>query len=58
MDSLRRSLKAQLREANKSNAEYALILGINEIKTNSIVIKNLIKGKQFVVKQTSMMENF
>ena len=44
MDSLRRSIKAQLREANKSGAKYALILGDEEILSNTIIIKDLKKG--------------
>ena len=56
MDSLRRSLKAQLREANKSGACHALILGREEIESNSIVIKDLGKGNQVTVLQSSLIE--
>ena len=56
MDSLRRSLKAQLREANKSGACHALILGREEIESNSIVIKDLEKGHQVTVLQSSLIE--
>ncbi len=56
MDSLRRSLKAQLREANKSGAGHALILGREEIESNSIIIKDLEKGHQVTVLQSSLIE--
>ena len=56
MDSLRRSIKAQLREANKSGAKYALILGDEEILSNTIIIKDLKKGEQSTVEQTSLLE--
>ena len=55
MDSLRRSLKAQLREANKSGACHALILGREEIESNSIIIKDLEKGHQVTVLQLSLI---
>ena len=56
MDSLRRSIKAQLREANKSGAGHVLILGNDEIVSNSIVIKDLKKGQQMTLQQSSLIE--
>ncbi|MFN4111918.1 MAG: His/Gly/Thr/Pro-type tRNA ligase C-terminal domain-containing protein, partial [Ignavibacteria bacterium] len=45
-DLLDRSLKAQMREANRLNAKFALILGEDEFQKNSIVVKNLSTGEQ------------
>ena len=56
MDSLRRSIKAQLREANKSGAGHVLILGNDEIVSNSIIIKDLKKGQQMTLQQSSLIE--
>ena len=56
MDSLRRSIKAQLREANKSGAGHVLILGNDEIVSNSIVMKDLKKGQQMTLQQSSLIE--
>jgi histidyl-tRNA synthetase len=55
-DPLRRSLKAQMRDANKSGAKYALILGETEMETDSIVLKNLEKSEQETVSQKSILE--
>lgn len=41
-----RSLKAMLREADKIKAKYALILGEDELKEESILVKNLQVGSQ------------
>ena len=40
------SLKSQLRKADRIGAEFALIIGENELKTGKIKWKNLKKGKQ------------
>jgi histidyl-tRNA synthetase len=42
----RRSMKAQMREANRSNAHYAIIIGEDEVNENKVVIKNLHDGNQ------------
>ena len=45
-DMLRRSIKSQLREANKVGASYAIIIGDTELETNSVEVKNLENGEQ------------
>ena len=55
-DLLRRSMKAQMREANKSGAKFALILGETEMETDSIVLKNLKDGKQEIIQQKNVKE--
>ncbi len=46
VDLLRRSLKSQLREANKINAKYVIIIGDDEIKRNLVLLKNMQTGEQ------------
>ncbi len=46
MDFLRRSLKAQLREANRLHAHRAVVLGENEIQSGKAVVKDLTTGEQ------------
>ena len=35
------SLKSQLRRANKNNAKYVIIVGEDEIESNSVILKFL-----------------
>ena len=55
MDTLRRSIKAQLREANKSGAKYAIIVGEAEIKNNEVIVKDLQNGTQMKVPQSKLI---
>ena len=57
-DPLRRSMKAQMRDANKLRARYVLILGENELKDNTIIFKNLKTGKQESIKQEKIVKYF
>ncbi|MDW8019090.1 MAG: His/Gly/Thr/Pro-type tRNA ligase C-terminal domain-containing protein, partial [Chloroherpetonaceae bacterium] len=43
---LRRSLKAQLREANRMQAKYAVIAGESELQSGKFQLKNLQTGEQ------------
>ncbi|MFQ6612261.1 MAG: histidine--tRNA ligase [Fidelibacterota bacterium] len=45
-DPLRRSLKAQLREANKLGADTAIIIGDQELAQDTVQIKDLVTGIQ------------
>ena len=45
-DTLRRSLKAQMKAANKLNVKYAIIIGDDEIQANQLTIKNMDDGNQ------------
>tara|TARA_Y100001934_G_C12191947_1_gene696870 strand:+ start:1 stop:1059 length:1059 start_codon:yes stop_codon:yes gene_type:complete len=45
-DMLRRSVKSQLREANKIGARYAIIIGDKEFENNLVEVKNLENSKQ------------
>ena len=57
-DPLRRSMKAQMRDANKLRARYVLILGESELKDNTIIFKNLESGKQEIIKQEKIVKYF
>ncbi|MEE3135789.1 MAG: histidine--tRNA ligase [Candidatus Neomarinimicrobiota bacterium] len=45
-DSLRRSLKAQMREANKADARYAILIGDQELESGEVELKDLSTGDQ------------
>ncbi|MDP6456834.1 MAG: histidine--tRNA ligase [Candidatus Marinimicrobia bacterium] len=45
-DALRRSLKAQLRDANRLNASHCIIIGEDEMKSKSAQVKSLSSGEQ------------
>ncbi len=46
IDLMRRSLKAQLREANKYNAKYVIIIGDLEFKNQKFILKDMQNGTQ------------
>lgn len=41
-----RSLKAQLKQANVSGARYAVIIGEDEVKSKTVVLRNMAQGEQ------------
>ena len=57
-DPLRRSMKAQMRDANKLRARYVLILGESELKDNTVIFKDLESGKQESIKQEKIVKYF
>ena len=48
-DFVGRSLKAQMREANRSRARYALIIGDDELASDSVSLKDLDAGEQQIL---------
>ncbi|SVA48211.1 uncharacterized protein METZ01_LOCUS101065 [marine metagenome] len=58
MDSLRRSMKSQLREANKMRAKYTAILGEEELKSKKITIKEMGTGDQKTIEIDSILSFF
>ena len=46
VETLRRSLKAQMREAGRKMVKFALILGEQELQNNKIIIKNMETSNQ------------
>lgn len=46
IDYLDRSVKAQMREANRLNAKYVIIIGGDEYKKNNFILKNMTNGEE------------
>ena len=46
MDFAGRSMKAQMKQANKANAKFTIILGEDELQANSVVLKNMNESTQ------------
>ena len=45
-ETLRRSMKSQLREANKLNAQFVIIIGEEELASGEVIIKNMEDSSQ------------
>ena len=45
-DYLKRSVKAQMRDAHRQNAKFVLLFGDNEIETKSFSVKDMDTGEQ------------
>ena len=50
-----RSLRSQLRYANSLGAPYALILGEEELKDGSVILRDMAKGEQRQVPMKSVV---
>lgn len=48
-DYLSRSVKAQMREANKYNAKFVLMIGGDEFQRGELVLKNMSNGEQYSI---------
>ena len=46
MDFSDKSLKSQMKQANKRKASFALILGDNELESREVVLKDMLTGEQ------------
>ena len=55
-DYLRRSVKAQMREANKLNAKYVLFIGGDEYKEGMMNLKNMSTGEEEKISLTKIQE--
>lgn len=49
LDYQERSIKAQMREANRQNAQYVLVLGSNELTTRTAKLKEMATGNEYEV---------
>ena len=56
-DTLRRSVKAQMREANRLAATHAVIVGDEEIADNSAKVKDLATGEQTDVSMSNLVSH-
>ncbi|MFN3560561.1 MAG: histidine--tRNA ligase [Chloroherpetonaceae bacterium] len=54
-DLLARSLKAQMREANRLGATFAVIVGENELQTGKFQLKNLLTSEQKEIQQENLL---
>ncbi len=54
LDYTQRSVKAQMREANRLNAKYTLILGGEEYERGEVVLKDMKLGEQKIFKLAEM----
>ncbi|MBK8982844.1 MAG: hypothetical protein IPM38_11120 [Ignavibacteria bacterium] len=57
-DFLDRSLKSQMKEANRINAEYVIVIGDEELKSNSVMLKKMSDGSEVKVTDTDNLENY
>ena len=46
LETLRRSMKAQMREAGRCRAETTIIIGDEELSKNKVIVKNMSSGNQ------------
>ena len=55
---LQRTLKSQMKDANRLNAKHVLIIGEDEIKQNIAQIKNMSSGEQKSIKIKDIAQYF
>ena len=58
LETMRRSMKAQMREANKCNADYVIIIGEEEHSRKTAQVKNLNDGNQETINQIGLFNYF
>ena len=58
MDHEGRSMKNQMKQANKQKARFALILGENELENRKVVLKDMLSGEQEFVELTADFEKW
>ena len=58
LETMRRSMKAQMREANKCDADYAIIIGEEEHNQKTVQVKNLNGGNQETINQNDLFNYF
>jgi len=55
-DYLGRSIKAQMREANRQNAEYVVVVGEQELKSGEARLKNMKSGDEVKISLTNLAQ--
>jgi len=58
LETMRRSMKAQMREANKCNADYVIIIGEEEHNQKTAQVKRLNDGTQKTIAQNKIFNHF
>lgn len=56
MDYYRRSLKAQFRSSERKNARFVLIIGEDEVKENTVTVKDTLTKAQETVKKEELVD--
>ncbi|MBM4179404.1 MAG: histidine--tRNA ligase [Ignavibacteria bacterium] len=54
-DLLRRSIKAQMKDANRENVAFTVMIGDDELATGSAVLKNMVTGEQQTINQSAVV---
>ena len=49
VDYLGRSVKSQMREANRQQAHYVIVVGEQELKTKAAKLKNMLSGEEISI---------
>ena len=55
-DTLRRSLKSQMRDANKLKSKYIIIIGEEELESETFIVKDLDKGNQKTLSKSEVIK--
>ncbi|WP_371370748.1 histidine--tRNA ligase [Sporomusa aerivorans] len=55
MDFMNRSLKAQMKYANKYPARFVVLIGEDELRQNKVMLKNMETGNQELIDKTSLI---
>ena len=55
---MRRSLKSQMREANRCGAKNVIIIGEEELKLNNVLIKNMSSSEQHEISISKIINYF
>ncbi len=58
VETLRRSLKAQMREANRQNSRFAVIIGEEEIQNQSVRVRNMENSEQVDISFNEIRNHF
>lgn len=58
MDYMGRSMKAQMKDANRENADYALIVGDNELETGIFTFRNMRESEEHAFTFEQILDHF
>ena len=58
LETIRRSMKAQMRDANRCGAEQVIILGDEELQENKVVVKKMSTGEQEQIPLNGIIKYF
>ena len=57
-DYLNRKIKGQMKQADRLNAKYTIVIGDQELENNSIVIKNMTTGESENIQLDQLINYF